>query len=29
MNDSMKTYRKQPGHGVGFAMPEEIPDDED
>jgi hypothetical protein len=29
MNDSMKTYRKQPGHGVGFVMPEEIPDDED
>ena len=29
MNDSMKTFRKQPGHGVGFVMPEEIPDDED
>jgi len=29
MNDSMKTYRKQPGHGVGFVMPDEIPDDED
>jgi len=29
MNDSMKTYRKQPGHGVGFVMPEQIPDDED
>lgn len=28
MNDSMKTYRKQKGPGVGFAMPEEIPDDE-
>ena len=29
MNDSMKTFRKQPGHGVGFVMPDEIPDDED
>jgi hypothetical protein len=29
MNDSMKTYRKQPGQGVGFVMPADIPDDED
>jgi hypothetical protein len=29
MNASMKTFRKQPGHGVGFVMPAEIPDDED
>jgi hypothetical protein len=29
MNDSMKTYRKQPGHGVGFVMQDQIPDDED
>ena len=29
MNDSMKTYRKQKGPGIGFVMPEDIPDDED
>jgi hypothetical protein len=29
MNDSMKTYRKQAGGGIGFSMPADIPDDED
>jgi len=29
MNDSMKTFRKQPGQGIGFTMPDQIPDDED
>jgi hypothetical protein len=29
MNDSMKSFRKQTGAGIGFVMPEEIPDDED
>jgi hypothetical protein len=29
MNDSMKTFRKEPKHGIGFVMPEEIPDDEE
>jgi hypothetical protein len=29
MNDSIKTFRKETKHGIGFAMSEEIPDDED
>ena len=29
MNDSMKTFRKEPKHGIGFVIPEDIPDDED
>ena len=29
MNDSMKTFRKQQGQGIGFTMPDQIPDDED
>jgi hypothetical protein len=29
MNDSMKSYRKGDKPGIGFVMPEEIPDDED
>ena len=29
MNDSMKTFRKEPKNGIGFVMPEDIPDDED
>ncbi len=28
MNDSMKNFRKEKDDGVGFVMPEEIPDDE-
>lgn len=29
MNDSMTTFRKEPKNGIGFVMPEDIPDDED
>jgi hypothetical protein len=29
MNDSMKTFRKEPNPGIGFVMPADIPDDED
>jgi len=29
MNDSLKTYRKEANPGIGFVMPEIIPDDED
>jgi hypothetical protein len=29
MNDSLKSYRKEAKPGIGFLMPEEIPDDED
>jgi hypothetical protein len=29
MNDSLKSYRKEAKPGIGFVMPEEIPDDED
>jgi hypothetical protein len=29
MNDSLKSYRKEAKPGIGFVMPEDIPDDED
>jgi hypothetical protein len=29
MNDSMKTFRKEPNPGIGFVMPADIPDDEE
>jgi hypothetical protein len=29
MNDSLKSYRKEAKPGIGFLMPEEIPEDED
>ena len=29
MNDSLKSYRKEAKPGIGFVMPEEIPDDND
>ena len=29
MNDSLKSYRKEAKPGIGFVMPEEIPDDKD